>query len=205
MANADHDPLALGKALRARRKELRRSMQSVADDAGLSVGFISQVERGLTAPSLGSLASIASALNCPVSAFLDQPGRATPLTRGKGRQRYTVPGAQKGYERISTSFEGSRLHSVIVHEPPGHRAEPISHQGEEMLFVLRGAITVELDGTVAVLTEGDSIHFDSRRTHSTWNHTTEAVSLLWCGTMDVFGDAPDPLHQNTPTHSTGED
>ena len=100
------------------------------------------------------------------------------------------------YERVSTAFEGSQLHSVIVHEPPGHRAEPISHEGEEMFFVLAGSITVEIEGAVEVLHQGDTIHFDSRRTHSTWNHTNETASVLWCGTMDVFGDAPNPIHKN---------
>ncbi|MEM7319920.1 MAG: helix-turn-helix domain-containing protein, partial [Pseudomonadota bacterium] len=45
-------PLDLGQSIRLRRKELGLTMQTVADAAGLSVGFISQVERGLTSPSL---------------------------------------------------------------------------------------------------------------------------------------------------------
>lgn len=200
---------SLGDALRTRRKELGYSMQVVADEAGLSVGFISQVERGLTAPSLGSLASLARVLELKLSDLLEQPDGTKPTTRKAERKPYSVPGADMSYERISTAFEGAKLHSVIVHEPPGHRAEPISHEGEEIFFILAGSITVEIEGTIEVLHQGDTIHFDSRRVHSTWNHTDAPASILWCGTLNVFGNAPDPIHKNAQknpgTHSqTGE-
>ena len=85
-----------------------------------------------------------------------------------------------------------------MHEPPGHRYEPISHRGEELFYILAGTVTVEIEGEKHVLAEGDSIHFDSYRTHSSWNHGSETASFLWCGTMDVFGAASaetDPFHK----------
>ena len=199
----------LGSLLRARRKELKLTMQSVADDAGLSVGFISQVERGLAAPSLGSLASIADVLQTEISSFLRQPSLGSQTTREVSRLAYSVADASVSYERLSTSFADSKLHSVIVHEPPGHRMEPITHRGEEMFYVIDGEITVEIEGDVEVLRKGDSIHFDSHRIHSTWNHTEQSASILWCGTMDVFGDAPAPIHkkaspQEIATYPEGE-
>ena len=195
-AAAGHDAAELGRQLRACRKELSLTMQTVADASGLSVGFISQVERGLTAPSLGSLVSIAAVLKKPLGYFLEQPASGQELTRQSDRVSYKVGGGSLSYERLSANFAGSTLRSVIVHEPPGHRAEPISHEGEEMFFVLQGEITVEIESHRSVLKAGDSIHFDSRKTHSTWNHSTEIASILWCGTMDVFGDGePDPIHK----------
>lgn len=206
----DETAPSLGEALRARRKELGLTMQAVADGAGLSVGFISQVERNLTAPSLGSLVSISEVLQTPISQFLEQPRGTEDLTRESGRRQYAVPGAMPVYERLSTKFEGSKLHSVIVHEPPGHRGEPISHRGEEMFYMLDGEITVEIEGKREILRKGDSIHFDSHRVHSTWNHTDRTASLVWCGTMDIFGDAPAPIHKDAPgngaqTNPAGED
>ena len=186
--------LELGNLLRARRKELGLTMQVVADAAGLSAGFISQIERGLTAPSLASLAGISEILKTPMSTFLSQPD-ADDMSRQASRVSYSVPGADVSYERVSTTFPGSQLHSVIVHEPPGHRSAPISHKGEEMFFILAGNITVEIEGEHTIMAVGDTIHFDSTRVHSTWNHGTETASILWCGTMDVFGEAPAPIHK----------
>ncbi|MBL6773589.1 MAG: cupin domain-containing protein, partial [Alphaproteobacteria bacterium] len=60
-------------------------------------------------------------------------------------------------------------------------------EGEELFFVIKGEITVEVDEERVILRTGDSYHFDSTRTHCTWNHRTEVATLLWCGTMDVFG------------------
>jgi len=74
------DPL--GQRLRARRRELSLTLKEVADAAGLSVGFISQVERGLTVPSLSSLASIAGVLGSHVTTFLAQPEGKTHPIRG---------------------------------------------------------------------------------------------------------------------------
>lgn len=188
---------ALGEQLRRSRKDAKLTMQYVADNAGLSVGFISQVERGLTVPSLSSLRSIARVLDRPISEFLEQPGSSTGATRENQRISYRVADGALAYERLSANFPGNQLRSVIVHEPPGHRNEPISHEGEELFYVLIGEITVELEGERKILRQGDSMHFDSRRTHATWNHTDQTVSILWCGTMDVFGeDTNDPIHKN---------
>ena len=60
---------ALGARLRARRKALGKTMQQVADDAGLTIGFISQVERGISKPSLSSLYNLAKALEASVDMF----------------------------------------------------------------------------------------------------------------------------------------
>lgn len=205
----DSMPIELGDALRLRRKELGLTMQAVADEAGLSVGFISQVERGITTPSLGSLASLAQVLQTEMSDLLPQSPSADQTTHKSSRPVYSVAGADILYERLSTTFPDSQLHSVIVHEPPGYRVEPITHRGEEMFFIIEGEITVEIEGDAEILKKGDSIHFNSRRVHSTWNHTAHSASILWCGTMDVFGDAPAPIHKDSPevlnpNNSTGD-
>lgn len=197
--NNESVPINLGDALRTRRKQLGLTMQSVADSAGLSVGFISQVERDITTPSLGSLASLAEVLQTEISSFLQTPPTTGQVTHKDSRSAYSVAGADVSYERLSTTFPGSKVHSVIVHEPPGHRAEPISHFGEEMFYIIDGEITIEIEGELEIMTKGDSIHFDSRRVHSTWNHSTATASILWCGTMDVFGDAPAPIHKEVAT------
>ena len=191
----DELPGTLGPALRARRKELGLSMQMVARKAGLSVGFISQIERGLSSPSLSSLVNLAHVLQRPVGAFLKQPEAPGSTTRGHDRATWSITDTGLSYERISARFAGSQLCSLIVHMPPGNRTEPMSHHGEEMFFVLAGAMTVKVEDRADILQRGDSIHFDSQRTHSTWNHTDRTASILWCGTLDVFEDAAPPVHE----------
>lgn len=201
-SQSDDPKQPLGEVLRERRKEMKLSMKSVAERAGLSVGFISQVERGLSTPSLSSLSSIATILDLPLGSVLDQPTVSPEKTHRGGRETFAIGEDELVYERLSTTFNHSRLHSVIVHEPPGHRYEPISHPGEELFYILSGTITIEVEGEVSVLGPGDSIHFDSYRTHSSWNHGSETASFLWCGTMDIFGDSDRAFH---PLHKDPKD
>jgi transcriptional regulator with XRE-family HTH domain len=185
-----HAPESLGERLRERRQELGLTLKEVAGGAGLSVGFISQIERGITTPSLSSLVGVSRVLKMHVSDFLAQPRGTVPLTRQLERPHYAISGNSRTYERLSASFPGNVLRSVIIHEPPGHRSEPIAHEGEEMFFILDGALTVEIEGEQTILSGGDSIHFPSTRTHSTWNHTSFPSTVLHTCTMDVFGDEP---------------
>ncbi|MCJ8324193.1 MAG: helix-turn-helix transcriptional regulator [Rhizobiales bacterium] len=189
---------ALGEKLRVRRRALGMTLKQVADQAGLTVGFISQIERNITAPSLSSLVSVAQVLEMNVSDFLSQPKGDGSITRHDERPEYSVGNSTMTYERLSSNFSGNVLRSLIIKEPPGHKAEPISHDGEEMIFMLSGEITVELNGVQTILETGDSLHFPSTQVHSTWNHTDATSTFLWAGTMDVFGDGgfdPDPIHR----------
>jgi len=163
-------------------------MKEVAISSGLSIGFISQVERGLTSPSLTSLTAIANFLRSDVTNFLSQPKSKSSITRHEERDVYTINKNGLQYERLSDSFPGHTLNSVIIHEMPGHRSESISHEGEEFFFILEGAITIYIDGVVNILEAGDSLHFDSSRSHSAWNHTNKVTTVLHVCTMNVFGD-----------------
>ncbi len=193
----DHGQLAT--RLRERRRERGLTLKAVADAAGLSVGFISQIERGITVPSLSSLVSVSRVLDVNVGDFLTsqpQPDEDEVQTRQSERPVFAVSESSVTYERISSSFPGHILRSVIIHEPPGHRSEPIAHEGEEMMYVIEGTITFELDGERTILGPGDSMHFPSTRIHSTWNHSDSPATILWAGTMDVFCEEPaTPFHK----------
>lgn len=187
---AEPDLAPLGERLRVRRKELKLTLQEVADKAGFSVGFISQIERGITVPSLVSLVAVCRALNLEIGSFFQQP-KGNSVTRHDSRPVYGL--ARDGqravtYERLSASFPGNVLRSTLIHEPPGFRSEPMSHEGEEIFFIVSGELTLELDGERMILEAGDTVHFPSTRIHTTWNHTTEPATIFHTCTMDVFGD-----------------
>jgi transcriptional regulator with XRE-family HTH domain len=185
----------LGHELRQRRLDLGLTLKQVADGAGLSVGFISQLERGLTAPSLSSLVSICKVLRTDIGTYLQQPRAGARLSRHGQRPLYSLARLNLDradnpirYERVSTQFPGRRIHSVIMNVPPGYRAETISHDGEELIFVLSGALTSFVDGHHAILQPGDAEHFPSTLPHSVWNHTDTPTQVLWVGTQELFGE-----------------
>lgn len=188
LADSDDGQSALGHRLRQRRHATGLTLQQVADAAGVSVGLISQIERGLTTPSLSTLVKVARVLRQPVSSLLEQPAGAPSTTRSGQRPVYAVGANALTYERISATFPGNVLNSVLIHQPPGYRSEPVTHDGEEIFFVLDGALTVAVENEPHILERGDSIHFASTREHWAWNHTAAPVTFFHICTMDVFGE-----------------
>jgi transcriptional regulator with XRE-family HTH domain len=182
-------PRSIGDRMRSARLSRNMTLRKVAEGAGLSIGFISQAERDIATPSLSSLRRIAAVLGVAPQAILPEVRAASELSRRDTRPICRVhPNGGIGYERLTTTFPDSRLSGVIMHEMPGHRLESQRHGGEEVFYVLEGAVTVELDGKCSVLEAGDALHFSSRRLHSSWNHTDQPTVILHFCTMDVFGD-----------------
>lgn len=172
--------------IRARRRQLQLTLQEICDAAGISVGYLSQVERDHATPSLGTLAQIARSLDVGVDYFIATPTAEDALTRQGERQKFSVDGSSIVYEQIAADFAGNVLSSVIMHIPAGYRSETVSHEGEEILYVLEGAITHRLDDEEVVISAGDSLHFRGNRPHAWWNDTGETARVLWTGTLPVF-------------------
>lgn len=176
----------VGPLIRARRRQLHLTLQRLADAAGISVGYVSQVERDLATPSLGTLAQIAHGLDVGVDYFISTPEVGSALSRAGERQSFSVSGSSIVYERIGTDFAGNLLSSFILTVPPGYRSEIVSHEGEEIIFMLEGALTVKVEAEEMVLTAGDGFHFRGNRAHSWWNTTAAPACLLWTGTVALF-------------------
>ena len=176
----------LGALIRKRRKQLNLTLQALCDDAGLSVGYLSQVERGHATPSLGTLAQIAQGLDTELDYFIAKPKPASSLSRAGTRPRFSLNGSSMVYESVGAEFPGAELSSYILHVPPGYASETVSHEGEEIIFLLDGEITQMLDGERFVLQSGDSLHYSGATPHS-WSNTTDTTArILWTGTLAVL-------------------
>lgn len=165
-SDTDLDLPRLGQALRRRRKLLGKTMQIVAERAGVSVGLISQVERGLTKPSLATLDALAGALGMRAGHLLDE-ALADPLRTGRASERV-----------LSDPAQGGAMWVAMRQIPPGAPAPDRTHPGEEFVFVLSGCVTLRLDGVETVLGVSDSRHYDSGRPHGLWNHTDGVATIL---------------------------
>ncbi|WP_417310485.1 helix-turn-helix domain-containing protein [Devosia sp.] len=179
---------SLGDRLRARRKAIGKTMQQVADEAGLTIGFISQIERSISTPSLASLYNVAKALDASVDMFVSQaPARTHPVATHAGkRPTFKVDGTSRYYEFLERGFADAKLNACLSHVPPGHASEVMRHEGEEFVYLVSGAMLYEIDGETYELTAGDTLHFDSRKPHRGTNIGTGTAVELWVGTMRLF-------------------
>ncbi|WP_082557453.1 helix-turn-helix transcriptional regulator [Ensifer sp. Root127] len=128
----------IGQMLRARRKEIGKTMKQVAREAGLTEGFISQIERGISTPSLISLYNVANALGTSVDTFLSQPPQhAHSIVSHAGERRgYNVETKERVYELLERGFPGAQLNGCITHMPAGYASELTSHEGEDFLYLI---------------------------------------------------------------------
>jgi transcriptional regulator with XRE-family HTH domain len=154
----------LGDRIRARRKELRLSQGDLAEGAGMTASFISQVERGVTSPSIDSLYKISQALDVPVFHFLLEPEVQSPVVRYHERIRITWPwaGPELTFQLLSPSTS-QRLEAFMTEWKPGEPGS-VSSAGfgdatEEFIYVLEGQLEVRLGQDVHLLGPGDTVCF----------------------------------------------
>lgn len=183
---------AFGGRIRDLRRKAGLTLQALADQAGISVGFLSQVERDKATPSLGTLASLAAALGVDVDVFIATPKPADSVTRAGERPRFAIADSSLGYERLTTTLPGGTLSALIVHIPQGYASETVAHVGEELIVVLDGTIRQTLAGADFVLRPGDSLHFMGDTPHAFANIGEGPARLLWTGTSPrLIGRSPE--------------
>ena len=187
----------LGPLLRKRRRQLGLTLRQLCERAGLSVGYLSQVENDKAVPTLGTLAQIAAGLEVGLDYFVAQPKPADALSRAEGRPRFSLPGSPVAYEAIGSDYPGSELSSYILHVPPGYASETVTHEGEEIIVILDGEIEQTLGGEAVTMRAGDSLHYSGATPHSWANRSAATARILWTGTLSVLhqrdGRHPPPL------------
>lgn len=162
------------------------TLQDLCDGAQVSVGYLSQIERDNATPTLGTLAQIAAALNVGVDYFIAAPNRQNSLTRENTRQKFSLDGSSIVYEKLSAEFSGNILSSFVLTVPVGFKSETVMHDGEELLYVLEGEVSVQLGDENITMVTGDSLHFRGNLSHSWANNTDKEAKLLWSGTLAFF-------------------
>lgn len=171
---------SLGTKLRERRLAKGLSIAELAKMTGFTPSFISQLERGVTSISIQSLRLICRALNVPVfHLFIDEDTRRTVIRAGE-RRILSLPNSNVEYELISSQHSDARMEMLLMRLEPGDSnfRELFSHEGEEIVFVLRGEMRIDFENDSEVLRRGDSIYFDSRIPHRYTNvgsGTLEAI------------------------------
>lgn len=180
--------LKLGGKVRARRRACDMTFTDLAGRTGLSIGFLSQVERDITAPSLSSLSLLARALDARVHDFIREPPPVAHHHRDDKAGVFAIDEGTLSYERLSGSFPGKQLNAIRMDVPPGYRSEETSHDGEEFVFVLTGTIRYVLGDRPVDLAAGDSLHFAARERHRVENRSGGPAIVLTVVTQDLFGE-----------------
>lgn len=173
---------ALGANIRRARKRRDLTIEQVSAASGMSISFISQVERDLISPSVNSLQKISRALGIQIGGFFEDQSRASRVVRAGERPRLIYPDRSEE-EYLLTPVKSKYLQVLFYRLKPGATSgvTPYSHDSdEECGIVLRGCLEVTVDGEVYLLGAGDAITFDSHLPH-TWRNPDrrEECETLW--------------------------
>jgi len=160
--NADGDADHVGVEVRTRRVAAGMSIAELARRAEVSAPFISQLESGRTSMSIPTLYRVATALGCTANALLGTSDPRPHVTRaGAGPRMPAGSGEHSQQPRLlSRTGDDVRLESYhYVIDPGDDEQEWFRHAGEDFVYVIRGAITIEFDdGSEVDLGTGDSLH-----------------------------------------------
>jgi transcriptional regulator with XRE-family HTH domain len=170
----------VGVRIRELRTARGMTLTGLARSTGLSAGLISQVERGLTDPSLETLRRVARTLDVALFSLFREPDAESEavVVRRERRMQVSSPHGGIRYQRLSPGFGRLELLEGTLEPGAASSSEPWSHPSEECVTVQEGQLVVEVGAQRYELGPGDSCYFDSRSPHRYVNPTRERSVFL---------------------------
>jgi len=172
----------LGGKIRANRLEKNMSIKELAKRTGLTSGFISQVERNQTEPSITSLRKLSQALDVAVFHFFIEDKNNKTVVRKDQRQKLQFPNSHLVYELLSPDLNRQmEMFYARLESGAATCDEPLSHNGEEVIYVLKGQMEIQIGDERHDLQAGDSIYYFANIPHrivNTGDKDLEFVSTI---------------------------
>ncbi|RXT06528.1 helix-turn-helix domain-containing protein [Ammoniphilus sp. CFH 90114] len=169
-----------GERVRDSRRLKNLTLKELAELTGLSASLLSQIERGLVDPTVGTFWKICNALDIPIHQFFQEMQAEQLVVRRAQRRMMELSNANVKYHYLSQNQAG-KIQFLLVEIQPGEMKEQelVSHSGEECGLVLQGELTVIYGNQEIHLGEGDSIHFTSTIPHRYINPGNVPSLSVW--------------------------
>jgi len=174
---------AIGPKIRQLRRQKHFSLQQLAERSGVSAAAIHKIERNGMVPTVTTLMKIAGALNRTVAYFVEEQEEAKPVVFIPARQRRPVFTSKEGLDLqgISGPYGRYLMAGAIATVEPGATSgpKPMEHAGEELVLMLSGVLSFEIEGEEYVLQRGDALHFRTDRPHRWVNPGKRPSQAAW--------------------------
>ncbi len=178
-----------GRPLRRLREERGWSLRTASERTGLSVSFLSSLERGVSGASIATLQRLAGAYDTTLLELFGPPTPEAPrrLVGANDRAVLRLSSEQVRIEQLARG--ATRLEPQLFVLGDGASSEgAYRHEGEEFLYLLSGALTVWVgeDETYRLRRAGDALCFPSTLPHRWRNDAGGETRLLWINTPPTF-------------------
>ena len=177
--------MQIGEKIKQLRLQHRLTQEELANRCELSKGFISQLERDLTSPSIATLLDILECLGTNLKDFFSESAEEKLVF---GPQDYPVKEDENGsITWLVPSAQKNSMEPILVSINPGASLEEDDpHEGEEFGYVLSGKIILHLGNSQKKCRKGDSFYFKPAMPHYIENSGKTPALLLWVSTPPSF-------------------
>lgn len=177
--------MEIGQRLKRLRKKNGLTLAELASRSELTKGFLSQVERDLTSPSIATLNDIVEALGMTMGEFF----KDEDLSKKVFTQQDFFVDELEGYtiNWIVPNAQKNEMEPILVEIDALSQSQTISpHLGEEFGYILKGRIDLVLEDERLSLRKGQTFYIDGNQAHYLENKTKTGASILWICTPPVF-------------------
>jgi len=177
----------IGEKIKELRVKKSLTQEELADRAELSKGFISQLERDLTSPSIATLMDILQCLGTNLEEFFSDTSSEQVVFKKtdyfekydselKNEIKWIIPNAQK-----------NMIEPILLTLDAGGSTYPDNpHEGEEFGYVLNGSITIHLGNKAYKAKKGESFYFKASKKHYITASEKQGATLIWVSTPPSF-------------------
>jgi quercetin dioxygenase-like cupin family protein len=157
--------------------------------ADVSAAAIHKIERSDMVPTVTTLLKIATALERPMSYFVEDGATAEPVAFTPAAQRSQVftPHAGLRLDGVSGPYSPFRSAAAVATVEPGadSGSKLLVHPGEELVFVLDGSLCFQIAGKAYQLGSGDALHFVGDQPHHWANESASPAHAVWMALRDT--------------------
>jgi len=172
----------IGKNIRIRREIKGLTLSDLSGIVDVSAGFLSQLENGSAQPSMFTLKKIAEALNTTIGVLIGEVEdiEKNYVVRRKSKKKYKQLGNGIKMFFLTSPDQDKIISPALVHmeKSASSGKSHYQHDGQELIYILKGKIEFSVEDHSYILRKGDCIYFDSIKPHSFKNiHTSESEGL----------------------------
>ena len=173
----------IGSKIKQLRTQKSMTLKEFSEKTGLSIGFLSQLERGLTSVATDSLEKIANVLEVELTYFFTKPKeKQRKIMRSYEKEVYEIINGGFINYHLSSDLHDKKLLPRLVEILPNNTQEEVCtyvHKGEEFVYVLEGTLTLFLNNVQHELYPGDTAHYISQKQSHNWaNYSNKIVKIL---------------------------
>lgn len=179
--------MKIGHKIKELRVQKGLTQEELADRAELSKGFISQIERDLTSPSIATLVDVLQALGTDLNNFFTDEGEEQIVFRDQDYFEKIDNELNNKIEWIIPNAQKNAMEPIRLTLSPGGSTYPdVPHEGEEFGYILSGSVTIHVGKHSYKAKKGESFYFTPASKHYISADNKSGATLIWVSTPPSF-------------------